>query len=117
MSKFSKLVILCLALAMFAVPVQAYPGGAAPSGTDGANASAPDPANVGTVVETMNSGGYTYALLENNGQRNWVAMAQTELKVGEQVELKQGTFMKNFSSKSLNRTFERIYFTQGVVRR
>jgi len=102
---------------MFAVPVQAYPGGAAPSGTDGTNASAPDPANVGTVVETMNSGGYTYVLLENNGQRNWAAMAETTVKVGEQVELKQGMVMTNFTSKSLNRTFERIYFTQGLVRR
>lgn len=117
MSNIRKSLLACLALCVFAVQVHAYPGAGAPADTESAAPTAPNTANVGTVVETMNAGGYTYALLENNGQTHWAAMAQTELKVGEQVELKQGTFMQNFSSKSLNRTFDRIYFTQGVVRR
>jgi hypothetical protein len=107
--------LTCLVLVLTFSHAWAYPGNTAPAG-NGAAASVTS-ANVGTVVETMNSGGYTYALLENNGMQNWAAMPPTELKVGDNVELKSGMAMQNFSSKTLNRTFDTIYFTQGVVKR
>lgn len=68
----------------------------------------------GKVVETMNSGGYTYVYLENNGKRTWVAVPQTAVKVGQQVTCQPGMEMKNFTSKTLNRTFESIFFSGGM---
>ncbi len=68
----------------------------------------------GKVVETMNSGGYTYVLIENNGKKTWVAGPQTKVKVGQQVTCQPGMVMTNFTSKTLNRTFESIVFSSGI---
>jgi len=68
----------------------------------------------GKVVETMNSGNYTYVCLENNGKKTWFAMPETTVKVGQQVTCRPGGEMKNFTSKTLKRTFESIIFTDGL---
>ncbi len=68
----------------------------------------------GKVVETMNSGGYTYVLIENSGTKTWVAGPQTTVKVGQQVTCQPGGEMKNFTSKTLHRTFESIIFSGGI---
>ena len=68
----------------------------------------------GKVVETMNSGGYTYVSLENSGKKTWVAIPATAVKVGQDVTCQPGMEMKNFTSKTLNRTFESIIFSAGV---
>ena len=68
----------------------------------------------GKVVETMNSGGYTYVSLENNGKKIWVAAPEAKVKVGQTVTCQPGMEMKNFTSKTLNRTFERIIFSGGI---
>jgi len=68
----------------------------------------------GKVVETMNSGGYTYVSLENNGKKTWVAVPGTAVKVGQEVTCQPGMEMKNFTSKTLNRTFESIIFSGGI---
>lgn len=68
----------------------------------------------GKVVETMNAGGYTYVLLENNGKKTWVAAPQTAVKAGQQVTCQPGAEMRNFRSKTLNRTFESIIFSTGI---
>ncbi len=68
----------------------------------------------GKVVETMNSGGYTYVLVENNGQKTWVAGPQTTVKVGQKVACQPGGTMTNFTSKTLKRTFESIIFSGGI---
>jgi hypothetical protein len=76
-------------------------------------AQAGDPLS-GKVVETMSSGGYTYVSIENGGKRTWVAMPQTTVTVGQQVTCKPGMEMKNFTSKTLNRTFASIIFSDGL---
>jgi len=87
-----------------AAPTTAAPGGmAAP-----APAPASEPSIGGTVVETMNSGGYTYAKLDPGGV--WVAGPETPLTVGAKVDKLEGTLMPNFRSETLNRTFDQIYF-------
>ncbi len=68
----------------------------------------------GKVVETMDSGGYTYVLLESNGRKIWVAMPQTPVTVGQEIELAAGHMMTNFTSKTLNRTFDTIIFSPGL---
>lgn len=69
----------------------------------------------GKVVETMNSGGYTYICLENGGKKSWAAVPLTEVNVGDEIELQPGNEMGLFKSKTLNRTFDNIIFSSGIV--
>jgi hypothetical protein len=70
----------------------------------------------GKVVETMNSGGYTYVALENSGKKSWVALPDSKVKVGQQITCQPGMEMKNFTSKTLNRTFDSIIFSGGIIK-
>ncbi len=67
----------------------------------------------GKVVETMNSGGYSYVCVEKKGKKTWVAVPETKVSVGQEMAFQPGMEMKNFLSKTLNRTFERIIFSEG----
>lgn len=69
----------------------------------------------GKVAETMNSGGYTYILLDKEGGKTWVAVPEMQVSEGEKVVLKPGIEMVNFTSSTLNRTFERIILSAGPV--
>ncbi len=72
------------------------------------------PVLAGKIVETMTTGNYTYICLEKDGRRSWSAVPATEVKLGDTVEILPGTEMGKFTSKSLNRTFDEIYFSSGV---
>lgn len=77
-------------------------------------APVPDGMVRGTVLETMDAAGYTYVLLETAEGERWVAAQQTQVEVGDTVQTNQGMVMQNFTSQSLNRTFDVIYFS-GVL--
>jgi len=66
----------------------------------------------GTVVETMDSAGYTYVLLEEDGR--WIAGKQLEVLPGEMVRYENAVEMGEFHSRSLDRTFEQIAFSQRL---
>ena len=87
----------------------------APQAQSGAPAVQAGGALSGKVVETMNSGGYTYVLLENSGKKLWIALPDSKVKVGQQLTCQPGMEMKNFTSKTLNRTFESIIFSGGIM--
>ena len=71
----------------------------------------------GKVLETKDAGGYTYARLDDGSKDGiWAAMPKTNLKVGEEITLKDGAVMDNFTSKTLNKTFDKIIFSSGVLR-
>ena len=115
MSKLSQFFILCTLLVLVAGQAYAYPGRSASSDSGSAAPAAAEKS--GTVVETMTSGGYTYVLLEKDGTQSWCAMPETEIKVGEEIAVAPGAPMYNFNSRTLDRTFETIYFTSGVIAR
>jgi len=69
----------------------------------------------GKVMETMDSGGYTYICLESGGKKVWAAVPTTKVSVGQELTLKPGQEMSNFNSKSLNRTFDSVIFSGGVL--
>ena len=71
------------------------------------------PSLSGKVVKTMNAGGYTYVLLEKNGNKTWIAVPEMKVSVGQQMAFQPGQEMLNFTSKSLNRTFDSIIFSGG----
>jgi hypothetical protein len=69
----------------------------------------------GKVVETIDGGGYTYISLEKDGKKTWAAVPVTKVTLGDQIELQPGMTMPNFTSKALNRTFDNIIFSSGVI--
>ncbi|MHB1184124.1 MAG: DNA-binding protein [Desulfobulbia bacterium] len=69
----------------------------------------------GKVVETMNSGGYTYALVDKGGVTTWVALPQSAISVGSEIACQPGMEMNNFKSASLNRSFDSIVFSPGLA--
>ena len=69
----------------------------------------------GKVVETMDSGGYTYVQIDNSGKKTWVAVPATKVVKGQDISFAPGAEMQNFESKTLNRTFDSIIFSGGVV--
>jgi len=70
----------------------------------------------GKVVETMDSGGYTYVLLDNGGKQTWVAVPKMKVVKGSNMSFQPGAEMVNFHSKTLNRTFEKIIFSGGPIK-
>ncbi len=74
-----------------------------------------DAALSGKVVETMNSGGYSYVCLEKNGKKTWVAVPAMQVKVGQEMSFRPGANMGKFTSKTLNRTFDSIIFSEGPM--
>jgi hypothetical protein len=69
----------------------------------------------GKVVETMNTGGYTYVCIEKKGKKTWAAVPEMKVTVGQKISLAPGQEMDNFTSKTLHRTFDKIIFSAGPV--
>lgn len=118
--------------ALFSVLVAGAAGAAAPSGAMPAGhpampaetGSSPEKnaevqgqaALSGKVLETMNAGGYSYVQIEQaDGRKVWVAVSQAAVKVGSRVSFKPGMEMGKFESKALQRTFDSIIFSEGIL--
>ena len=69
----------------------------------------------GKVVETMSTAGYTYVLVDAGGKKVWAAAVQFAVKVGDSVSFAANEPMPNYHSKSLNRDFDLVYFTDRVT--
>jgi hypothetical protein len=89
----------------------------APSAANEASAPAPTVADddgatlTGAVIESMDSGGYTYVLVNTGDEQVWAAGPPVKLSPGDTVRFDASMPMANFHSKTLDRTFERVYFT------
>lgn len=62
------------------------------------------------VLESINSGAYTYLRVEEKGEQYWAAIMKTPIKVGSSITIKEQVWMKNFKSKTLDKTFDKILF-------
>ncbi len=80
------------------------PAGAVPAGGG----------NVGKVMSLTQAAGYAYIELETTQGVKWLAASQAPVKVGDTVTWQGGSVMNNFTSSSLNRTFDQIIFVAGV---
>ena len=67
----------------------------------------------GEIVDTMNSGGYTYVQLDDGTGTVWAAIPQVTVELGAKGTL-TGSIMKDFSSQTLGRTFAAIIFSDGI---
>ena len=77
-------------------------------------AAVPDGMVRGTVLETLDAGAYTYVFLETDQDKRWVAVPKSDVLVGNVVQTGQGMPMTDFESKTLNRTFDVVYFAGGL---
>ncbi|MDD2733079.1 MAG: DNA-binding protein [Desulfuromonadaceae bacterium] len=111
------LLTLSCAIALSSVTAaSANPDKAAAPAVAPAAAKAAQPVLAGKVIETMDSGGYTYVYIQKkDGEKVWVATAATPVKVGSQISFKGGAEMFNFESKSLKRKFDKIIFADAAV--
>ncbi len=68
----------------------------------------------GTVVDTMNSGGYTYVQIKEADKIFWAAGPQVAVAKGDKVQVTEQMWMTNFTSKTLNRTFDKLMFVGEI---
>lgn len=72
-----------------------------------------DPSSgTGTVAETMDSAGYTYIQLAEDGR--WIAGPPTKVSVGDKVMYSSAVEMGEFYSRTLERAFQQIMFAQHL---
>ncbi len=95
---------------LFLLSLIAFTGQAVAYG--GSAETAKMPLQTGTVLETMDGGGYTYMKLERNGRMLWIAVRQANVAIGDKVEYAEQMRMPNFTSKTLNKTFDEIVFAR-----
>lgn len=69
----------------------------------------------GEVVETTNTAGYTYVLVDTGSKKVWAATTQFAVKAGDRVNVGPGAPMTHYHSPSLNRDFDLVYFTGNIV--
>lgn len=67
------------------------------------------------VKEVLNANAYTYLLATEGEKEYWIAIPLTEVKVGKTYTYEGGMEMKKFESKDLKRTFESVFFVEGLI--
>ncbi|WP_304054177.1 NrfJ [Nitrosomonas communis] len=72
------------------------------------------PADEGIVVSVLDTTGYTYMELENGGKRFWIAAPTTKVNIGDHIRFVENMSMHNFTSKTLNRTFDKLIFVTST---
>ncbi len=72
------------------------------------------PANEGIVVSSLDTAGYTYMELVNGGKTFWIAAPTTKVKNGDHIRFVENMTMHNFTSKTLNRTFNQLIFVTST---
>ncbi len=69
----------------------------------------------GELLETFNSGGYTYAHLKTDSGDVWAAGPKTSIHKSDKVSFIGKVAMIDFYSKSLDRKFKNIYFVDAYI--
>lgn len=73
--------------------------------------------HIGKVLETVDGAGYTYAKVEEGANIYWIAGPKTSIKPGNTISFIEQMVMENFTSKSLNRTFDHLLFASTIIPR
>lgn len=66
------------------------------------------------IIESTDGGTYTYLNVEENGNKYWMAIPNSEVKVGDTYYYDGGMLMENFESKQLDKTFDKIIFADNI---
>jgi hypothetical protein len=70
----------------------------------------------GEILETMDSGQYTYVRVKTASGEIWAATSPIKVKVGDKITVPLDSPMQNFHSPTLNRDFPLIYFAAFIGR-
>lgn len=73
------------------------------------------PGKSGKVLETMDAAGYTYIHVDTGTEKFWAAAPQFAVKVDDDVVVPEGMPMPDYHSKTLDRTFDTVYFVPSVL--
>ncbi|MEM7247322.1 MAG: hypothetical protein AAF533_18415 [Acidobacteriota bacterium] len=68
----------------------------------------------GPVLETIVAGPYTYVQVEAVSGGVWAAAPNFPVEVGDEVVFSTAMPMRNYVSRTLERTFELVYFTSNI---
>jgi len=71
--------------------------------------------HIGVVLESVNSGGYTYASVDDGGNIYWIAGPMSTITKGTAISFIEQMVMVDFTSKSLNKKFESLMFVSAIV--
>ena len=63
-----------------------------------------------TIIESKDVTNYTYLLLEDKTGKVWAAIPKTPVKTGDEIAISDIAVMKDFHSKTLEKTFDLILF-------
>jgi hypothetical protein len=72
--------------------------------------AATDSSVTGTILETMDSGGYTSMKLKTSSSDVWTVVNQAKVNKGAEATVVNPVEMINFESRALHRKFERMLF-------
>jgi len=70
--------------------------------------------NTGKVLETMDASIYTYVQVTSDKGPVWIAASKTSVAKGNNISYPNGAVMTNFTSKTMNRTFDKIIFVDKI---
>jgi hypothetical protein len=117
MELFMRLPILAVLAAL--VPVTAFAADL-PSGHPAVAPGQPAPAaevtalHAGKATEVLPAGTYVYVHVKTAQGEEWIAGPSTDIKVGDNVRWNEGGVMRNWPSKTLNRTFESLRLVETL---
>ena len=69
-----------------------------------------DPVLKATIIESKDVTNYTYLLLEDKTGKVWAAIPKTPVKTGDEITIANIAVMKDFHTKTLEKTFDLILF-------
>jgi len=78
------------------------------------SAQSPSDVHKVTVKEVLQTSSYTYLLVSEDAEENWLALPKMIASAGETYYYRNGFKMTNFESKELNRTFKTVYFLESI---
>ncbi len=66
----------------------------------------------GEVTEATPAAEYIYLHVKGSDGEEWLATMKSDIKPGTKIKWNDGFVMRNFNSKTLNRTFESVRFVE-----
>jgi hypothetical protein len=83
--------------------------------SDAAKTSDRSPGAAGEVIEVIDTAGYTYVQVDTGEEKVWAAAPQFVVQVGDRVKIPAGFRMPDYYSKTLERSFDVVYFVASVA--
>ena len=71
-----------------------------------------DGEKVGTLLESLDGGTYTYVKIKENGNEFWGAITARPVENGKEYFFRGSLWMRDFKSEALDRTFDSILFIE-----